>query len=64
VANPERQDIWEVTTWDGSRKEQLRRALQLTLRERLQALDEMGDLARHFEWMRENGRFRSPGGGG
>jgi hypothetical protein len=51
---------WASTTWEGARREQLRRALELTLRERLQALEEMCELARHFEWMRETGKFRSP----
>jgi len=55
------EELWELTTWDGARREQLRRALELTVRERLEALDEMSELARHFEWMRETGRFRSPG---
>lgn len=36
---------WSVTTWEGSRREQLRRCRRLTVRERLEALDEMTDLA-------------------
>ena len=51
---------WQITTWEGSRREQLRRALRLTCRERLQALEQLAELARHFAWMRETGKFRSP----
>jgi len=36
---------WSVTTWEGSRREQLRRARQLTLRERLQAVEDMTQMA-------------------
>ena len=50
---------WSVTTREGARRENLRRWCALTLRERLQALEDMGDLAEHFRWMRETGRFTS-----
>lgn len=36
---------WSLTTWEGSRREQLRRWSQLTLEEILQAQEEMADLA-------------------
>lgn len=48
---------WSLTTWEGSRRAQLRRSLKLTLRERLQALDDMTEIAERFRWMRENGKF-------
>jgi hypothetical protein len=57
-------ELWQKTTWDGARREYVRRALELTVRERLQALDEMGKLARRFEEMRAQGKFRSPKGSG
>ena len=44
---------WSLTTWEGSRREQLRRWRTLTLRERLQSLEDMADLAEHFRQMRE-----------
>jgi hypothetical protein len=44
----------------GARREYVRRALELTVRERLEALDEMGKLARRFEELRAQGKFRSP----
>lgn len=49
---------WSLTTWEGSRRETLRRWCKLSVRECLQALEEMCDLARHFEDMREQERFR------
>ena len=44
---------WNLTTWEGSRREQLRRARRLTLREKLIALDDMQDFASHFQKLRE-----------
>ena len=35
---------WSLTTWEGVRREQLRRYLRLGLTERLQALDELAKL--------------------
>ncbi|PCJ87222.1 MAG: hypothetical protein COA54_06895 [Thiotrichaceae bacterium] len=49
---------WEQTTWEGSRKAQLRQWLKLTLRERLQAVENMGEISQHFKQMREQGRFK------
>lgn len=49
---------WSLTTWEGSRRAQLRRWLSLTLRERLEAVEEMDELARHFEEMRRQGKFK------
>ena len=36
---------WSATTWDGSRRAQLRKALTLTVRERLAAMEELGELS-------------------
>lgn len=44
---------WSLTTWEGSRRETLRRWRRLSLREKLQALDEMNELADHFRQRRE-----------
>ena len=46
-------ELWEQTTWDGSRRAQLREALKLTLRERMQSIEDMADLADRFRQMRE-----------
>ena len=48
---------WSLTTWEGARRAQLRHALRLTLRERLQVLDDMNEVAEHFRHMRETGKF-------
>lgn len=49
---------WSLTTWEGSRRAQLRRWCALTLRERLRTVEEMADLARHLAEMRAQGRFQ------
>lgn len=52
-------ELWAETTWEGNRRAQLRRALELTLRERLQAVEDMGDIARRFAEMRDRGEFKT-----
>lgn len=42
---------WEAASWDGSRRAQLRVALTLTVRERLQALEELAELAQRLAEM-------------
>lgn len=49
---------WSLTTWEGSRREQLRRWRTLSLRERLLAVEEMAELSQHFQRMRAEGRFK------
>jgi hypothetical protein len=39
---------WDSCTWSGARREQLRRWRQLTLREKLKAVEAMGEIAAHF----------------
>src|ERR1043166_5254216 len=59
MSEPDRRSIdWSLTTWDGSRREQLRRAARLNLRERLGAGEEMGRPAG-----RPQGKEGRPGGG-
>lgn len=43
-----------LTTWEGSRRAQLRYALTLTLRQRLV----MADVVRRFQEMRAQGKFK------
>lgn len=44
-----RQIDWSKTTFEGSRREQLRRWQTLTVRERLEALDSLTELAERFK---------------
>lgn len=39
---------WSLTTWEGARREQLRRWAALPLENVIMALEEMQDLAEHF----------------
>ncbi len=45
---------WSLTTWEGSRREQLRRWSRLTLKEILLAQEEMQDLADRFHEQERN----------
>jgi CRISPR-associated protein Csx17 len=45
---------WSKTTFEGSRREQLRRWRALNLRQRLEALDEMTVLAQKFSELRRS----------
>ena len=50
---------WETATWEGCRRAQLRAALALTVRERLQALEELAELAQRLATMpRTQGQAR------
>ena len=53
------EEFWELTTWEGSRREQIRRALRLTIRERLQAAEELSNVSRFFQAMRTAGKFKT-----
>jgi predicted ATP-dependent protease len=48
---------WSLTTWEGSRRAQLRHALTLTLRERMEAVEALADVARRSQEMRAQGEF-------
>jgi hypothetical protein len=53
---------WETATWEGSRRAQLHAALALTVRERLQALEDLAELAeRLFAMPRAQGPKPGPG---
>ncbi|HEY1661152.1 MAG TPA: hypothetical protein VGI03_01925 [Verrucomicrobiae bacterium] len=47
-------DPWQSVTWDGARREQLRRWQKLSLREKMEAVEEMGLLAGHFRKARRH----------
>ena len=40
---------WSLCSWEGSRRAQHQAFLKLSLREKLEAVEEMADLARHFQ---------------
>lgn len=48
---------WDAGTWEGARRAHLRRALQRTVRERLQVMIQLGETSR---WM---ARLERPGAG-
>jgi hypothetical protein len=50
---PKPEDAWSQTTWEGNRRAQLRHALSLTLRERLQAVEDMAEVSERLREMRE-----------
>lgn len=52
------EENWSSVTWKGSRYEQMQRALRLTVRQRLEAADELGALLRHFQELRAAGKFK------
>jgi hypothetical protein len=45
--------------WEAHRIAQLRRFRALSLREKLEAVEDMADVVRRFEQMRRDGAFRS-----
>ena len=44
----EHRDVWVEATWEGARRSQLRAFRALSLRERLEALENLCDLVRYF----------------
>jgi len=55
---------WETATWEGSRRAQLRAALSMTVRERLQALEDLARLAERLAAMpRTQGPTAGPSSG-
>lgn len=53
---------WSLTTWEGSRRAQLRHALTLTVRERLEAAEGLAEVGRRFEEIRRAGGFKKAPG--
>jgi len=44
IQTPEK--TWDNATWEGSRRAMIRQSLKLTVRERLQALEELAETSR------------------
>lgn len=51
VASKSSDQSWSNATWEGSRGVQLRAALRMTIRQRLQALEELCELAQRLKNM-------------
>lgn len=49
---------WNLTTWEGARREQLRRWAQLPLEQIIAALEEMQELSEAFSETQDNPRTR------
>lgn len=49
---------WESATWEGNRRAQLRRSLQLTVRERLQALEGLAETSRRLADLSDHAPYR------
>jgi hypothetical protein len=45
---------WSLTTWEGLRREQLRRWAELSLRENVQAQEDMRELSERFAQSRNS----------
>ena len=66
MSNPESDNIdWSLTTWEGARREQLRRWAKLPLENIIAALEEMQQIT---EWLHpgrtDTEESRKPGGKG
>jgi hypothetical protein len=53
MIDPEESLDWERCTWEGARRAQLQVYLKLTVRERLEAVERMGQMARALQAMRD-----------
>jgi CRISPR-associated protein Csx17 len=51
MSDKQRPIDWSMTTFDGSRREQLRQAQRMTVRERLEALDQLTELSERLQAM-------------
>ncbi|MFW6201666.1 MAG: hypothetical protein ACOC8B_03750, partial [Gemmatimonadota bacterium] len=55
---------WDAGTWEGNRRDQIRRTLGLSVRERLEALEELAATGERLDEVGERRRARSASGGG
>lgn len=49
---------WSTASWEGARRLHLRRSLRLTVRERLEALEDLAETSRFFARLRAEGKLR------
>lgn len=50
-------DDWSAATWEGSRRALLRQSLKLTVRQRLEALDQLTETNDRMQTLRAKGKF-------
>jgi len=62
MIDPEESFDWERCTWEGARRTQLQAYLKLTVRERLEAVERMGQMARALQSMRDKRVARAEAG--
>lgn len=53
---------WDAATWEGARRAQLRRALRLSVRERLEALESLAETSRRLLELGAGRRSAPPSG--
>jgi hypothetical protein len=61
MSNKIKQD-WDNATWIGSRQAMIRLSLKLTVRERLQALEEMSKTSKKLASIKKHPNQSPPGG--
>lgn len=49
MSTPSAADQWDTATWQGARRAQIREYLKLTVRERLEAVAAMSEVAEHLQ---------------
>lgn len=55
---------WDAATWEGSRRAQIRRGLRLTVRERLQALEDLAETSERLAELASQPRTAAVSGSG
>ncbi|HID49928.1 MAG TPA: hypothetical protein EYP40_10025, partial [Chromatiales bacterium] len=61
MADDNKDPDWQTGTWEGSRRALLQASLRLTVRQRLEALEALGETSRHFAQLRKQGAFHYGG---
>jgi hypothetical protein len=59
MARKSRNDPWDACTWEGARREQLRRWRKLTLRQKLQAVEAVVEMNARFAEFRRRRSSRT-----
>lgn len=54
MAHKRKNGSWDSCTWEGAKREQMRRWNKLTLRQKLQAVEAIGEMNARFAKMRRS----------